>query len=294
MSDLMTDANQQDSPNAQGSGGNHAWWGVALCLLAIGGLGYYTYSSQTQLKQSLATAQQQAGELTQELQTLEKDNASVSANLQHAVDRLGATAEELASTRKATDSLRQAQAKTAQDTKANAEAVESTREETKGQVTEVNGRVTTVSNDVKAVAADLASARRDLDDNRRKISASADQIAKNGSDLADLRHQGERDIIPFDIRKNSSPETWTVAGIRIELKKTDVQRSKYSAVVHVDDRLLEKKDRTANEPVPIIVGPNRQRFEIVVNAVERDRIRGYVSVPKGAVSASNGLSVAGG
>jgi hypothetical protein len=286
MSDLnlTTESSQQDSPNTHGSGGNHAWWGVVLCLLAIAGLGYYAYSSQVELGRRVAAAQQRTTDLTEQLRALKKANASVSSGLEQAVDRLGATTKELASTREATDSLRRAQTKTAKDARANAEAVASARQEAAGQVADVNGRVTSVSNDVKSVAANLAAARQDVENNRRQISASEALIAKNGVALADLRQQNERDIIPFDIRKNSSPETWTVAGIRIELKKTDVKKSEYNVVLHVDDRLLARKNLTANEPVPLIVGPNHQRYEVVVNSVEHDRIRGYVSVPKGVAA----------
>ncbi len=288
MSELLKDTGPDDLPSGQQPAGNHAWWGVALCVLAIAGLGYYAHASEVQFEQRIAAAQEQSSELTQELQALKKDNASVSSNLQHAVDRLGETAKELASTREATDNLRQAETKTAHDTKANAQAVQSVRADADGKVATVDGRVTTVSNNVKTVADNLASTRQDIEGQINTSTAKlSDRIAKNGTELASLREQNAREMIPFDIRKNSPPETWTVAGIRIELKKADVGKAKYNVVLHVDDRLLEKKDRTVDEPVPIIVGPDHQQYEVVVTAVEHDRIRGYVSVPK-AVAMSAG------
>ena len=51
----------------------------------------------------------------------------------------------------------------------------------------------------------------------------------------------------------------------------------------VDDQRLEKKDRTANEPVQFLVGRDQLRYEVVVNSVDKDRIRGYVSAPKDKV-----------
>jgi hypothetical protein len=89
-------------------------------------------------------------------------------------------------------------------------------------------------------------------------------------------------VLDFDIRKGSRPESWTVAGIRIELKDTDVKKSKYSVILHVNDRLLEEKDRTMNVPLQFFVGPEHVRYELVVESVQKDRIKGYVSIPKGA------------
>src|SRR5207247_8968137 len=34
------------------------------------------------------------------------------------------------------------------------------------------------------------------------------------------------------------------------------------------------------EPVTFLVGPDRLRYELVVNYVDKDRIRGYLSTPK--------------
>ncbi|MNC99391.1 hypothetical protein D3C83_176710 [compost metagenome] len=53
-------------------------------------------------------------------------------------------------------------------------------------------------------------------------------------------------------------------------------------MLHVEDKLLEKKDRTTNEPVPFLVGRDQLRYELVVSSVERNRIRGYISAPKEA------------
>ncbi len=51
-----------------------------------------------------------------------------------------------------------------------------------------------------------------------------------------------------------------------------------------DDKLVEKKDRTINEPVQVYVGGSRQPDEIVVNQVNKDGIVGYVATPKVALA----------
>jgi hypothetical protein len=48
----------------------------------------------------------------------------------------------------------------------------------------------------------------------------------------------------------------------------------------VDDSQLEKKDRLVNEPIQFLVGQNRVRYEVVVNWVQKDKVGGYLSIPK--------------
>ncbi len=72
----------------------------------------------------------------------------------------------------------------------------------------------------------------------------------------------------------------------MELKDTDQKHQKYDVIIHVDDSKLEKKDRTANEPVQFLVGRDKLRYEVVVNFVDKDRIRGYLSTPKDKVLAA--------
>ena len=102
-----------------------------------------------------------------------------------------------------------------------------------------------------------------------------------------LRHQlrklGERDYFEFDIRKNSKQPFNRVADIQLSLLKADPKKHKYNVAIQVDDHRLEKKDRTANEPVQFLVGRDQLRYEVVVNSVDKDRIRGYLSAPKDKV-----------
>ena len=74
----------------------------------------------------------------------------------------------------------------------------------------------------------------------------------------------------------------------IPLLKTDTKNHKYSVSIQVDDNRLEKKDRTTNEPVQFLIGRDELRYEIVVNAVDKDRIRGYISTPKDKVLSAEG------
>jgi hypothetical protein len=100
-----------------------------------------------------------------------------------------------------------------------------------------------------------------------------------------LRRKGERDYVEFDIRKNK--QFTRVGDVLVQLRKTDVKRQKYEVVINADDSPIQKKDRTANEPVTFLVGQDRVRYEFVVNSVDKDRIRGYISAPKDKLSAAD-------
>jgi sortase (surface protein transpeptidase) len=47
-----------------------------------------------------------------------------------------------------------------------------------------------------------------------------------------------------------------------------------------DDKKVEKKDRTVNEPVQLYLSGSSQAYEIVVNQVKKNEVVGYIAVPK--------------
>jgi hypothetical protein len=68
------------------------------------------------------------------------------------------------------------------------------------------------------------------------------------------------------------------------LKKTDAKRNKYTVEVYADDKRTEKKDRNINEPVQFYVAKARQPYELVVNEVGKDVVKGYLATPKDQIA----------
>jgi len=56
-----------------------------------------------------------------------------------------------------------------------------------------------------------------------------------------------------------------------------------------DDRRIEKKDKTTNEPVQFYQQGHRVPAEIVVNQIYKDRIVGYISLPKQKQARASGM-----
>ena len=266
--------------------------GVAAALLLI--LGYYSYSTRSSLQSQVNVLQSLLENQTEQLKTLQKHSTDMGADIDVVTKRVGVTAQELGLARKFAEKLKSEQEQAQQHlaselaTKASSTDVAAARQEAQSKVAEVqqaaDTKIGTVSGEVKTVSANLDATRKDLADSRRDITdvktTLSAQIAKNAGELADLRKKGERDYYEFDLKKPKKGEMTRVADIQLQLRSTDPKRAKYDLLIQVDDSKLEKKERTANEPVQFLVGRDKLRYEVVVNYVDKDRVRGYLSTPK--------------
>ncbi len=275
--------------------------GIGLCLLLILAMGYNSYSTRTSLEQRITSIEQH---LTEQISTgikdVKKEAAALASDVDVVTKRVGVTASELDQSRRFAERLKLEQEKAREQlaselaAKADSTDVAAVRQEAATKVAEVqkiaDTKIGGVSTEVKTVAANLDVTRKDLAESRREITdvrtTLSQQIARNAGELSELRKKGERDFYEFDIRKPKKNELARVADIQLQLKKTDVKKAKYDLVIQVDDSRLEKKDRTANEPVQFLVGRDKLRYEIVVNYVDKDRVRGYLSTPKDRVLAA--------
>lgn len=138
--------------------------------------------------------------------------------------------------------------------------------------------VTTVRGDVAQTKSELESAINDLKSVKGDLGVQSGLIATNGKELSALRELGDRHYFEFDIPKKGQPQR--VGNVALVLRKTDPKRGKFTMDVIADDRTVQKKDKTINEPVQFYASGARQPYEIVVNDVKKDRIVGYLSVPK--------------
>jgi chromosome segregation ATPase len=142
-----------------------------------------------------------------------------------------------------------------------------------------------VSTEVKQVRTEVASTQSQLErtvaDLKRTngdLGVMSGLIATSSKEIDALKQLGERNYTEFTLYQRKDPVK--LAGISIQLKKTDAKSHRYTLELLVDDRKIEKKDKTANEPVQFYVGSNRQPYELVVNQVGKDQIVGYLSTPK--------------
>jgi len=264
--------------------------GIILALILILGVGYNAYSTRSTLEGRIAVLEKQLAGQVDEVKTLKQRDVDISADIGLVTKKVGVTAQELDASRKYAERLKADQEKareqlaselatkaSSSDVAAVSTKVTEVQQGADTKIAGVSGEVKTVSASLDATKKDLADSRREITDVKTTLSA---QIARNSTELNDLRKKGERDYFEFDISKPKKNELSRVADIQLQLRRTDPKKAKYDMLIQVDDSRLEKKDRTANEPVQFLVGKDKLRYEIVVNYVDKDRIRGYLSAPK--------------
>lgn len=132
-------------------------------------------------------------------------------------------------------------------------------------------KIDKVSSDLEKTGADLKRVMGDM-------GVMSGLVATNGKQLDELKQLGERNYFEFDLTK--AKQAQKVGDIRLMLKKTDPKHSRYTLEVMADDKTVEKRDRTINEPVQLYVSGGHQPYEIVVNQVKKNEVVGYLATPK--------------
>src|SRR5438874_3344853 len=166
-------------------------------------------------------------------------------------------------------------------------------EQTKQQIGAVSGEVSGVRTDVGKVKDDVTATRSDLEATKAKLehaigdlNRASELIATNHDELEILKHRGDRNYYEFTLKKGK--DATRLATVGLQLKKTDAKKSKFTLYVMADDKKIEKKDRTVNEPLQFYTGREHNLFEVVVNTVDKNQISGYLATPK-TVAANTGL-----
>jgi hypothetical protein len=148
--------------------------------------------------------------------------------------------------------------------------------------TEVGGvktDVTGVKTDVAATQADLANTKSQLQRTIGDAGVMSGLIARNSGELEELKHKGDRTYYEFTLDKNKDPKL--MSSVKLQLKKVDSKKGRFTLNVNADDRVIEKKDKTLDEPIQFYSGKTPALFEIVVNNIGKNTVSGYLSVPKG-------------
>lgn len=278
---------EQNTVNSE-SVGAPRWVGLAvagLALLSVASLGVgWNASNRAVAAEQTLTRQQQASQkddqaLAQRITQSEETNARLQSDLGVVTDKLKLTQGELSRARKASTAMKEEYAKEL------GEVESSVRTElaTKASAEEVNTKVGALSGDVNGVRSDLENTRRDLGMARTEFGT---LIARNHDEIDQLRRLGQRDYMEFNIAKKGAKER--LGAITLELRAVNVKKNQYSVALYADDKRFEKNNRAVNEPIFFYMQGARQPLELVVNSVGRDKITGYLSVPKANTVASSG------
>lgn len=271
MTEERQDLNPQDAAAPR-------WIGIVVVALAVVslvalGAGWTASTRSKALEQALAqqdTQSKQANEvLAQRLAKAEDTNAQLQGELSVMTDKVKLTQSEEYRAKQATKKIKEDDAKELADLQTNMTG----QLATKASIDDLNK----VGTDVNGVKGDLETTKNSLNLTRGEFGT---LIAKNHDEVEELRRLGERDYYEFTINKKGEREK--VGNLMVELRSTNLKKSQYTVAIFVDDQRHDKKNLTANEPLYFFQNGSRAPVEFVVNQVAKDKIVGYLSVPKTA------------
>lgn len=252
---------------------------VILALISLTGLGLAWYdSSQLQVAQQsfgaeMKTAQQNTA---QQIATLEQKqtqadaaNTELQGDLGVVTKRLRITQGDLKTAREEETQIRDESAQKIAQMDSDVKIQLATKAST-DDLNATNGTVTGVKTDLEGTKNDLKMARSEL----------GTLIARNHDEVDQLRRMGERDYVEFAVQGRNKPQKVGNGNLTVELRSVNMKKNQFTVALVVDDVRTEKKDRTVNEPIVFYPRGSHQPDEFVVNSVNKDKITGYVSMPK--------------
>ena len=249
-------------------------FGVLFAAVAV--VAYVGHTAQSKLESDVSKQEDQNKVITAQLEQANTRLADLKGHLEVTEQKIGMTRAEVAQANSRAETIRKDQINSDKKLTDQLGAVQKESEEKIGAVaTDVTG----AKKDIESTKSDLEATKSKLERASGDMGVMSGLIARNHDDLEDLKRRGERNYYEFTLKKAKAPQR--VGPIQLNVNKTDQKKSKYTMTVFVDDRQIEKKDRTAGEPVQFYVGSARSApYEIVVFQVGKDQLTGYLSTPK--------------
>jgi uncharacterized coiled-coil protein SlyX len=169
------------------------------------------------------------------------------------------------------------------------------RDDYSKRLTSVQSELATKANsdDLKSLGGDITGVRSELESTKNNLDMTRTEfgtlIARNHDEIDQLRRMGERDYFEFTL--NGKGNRSKVGDLMVELRGTNVKKSQFTVALYVDDLRLEKKNRALDEPIYFYTRGNRAPLELVVNQIGKDKVVGYMSVPKPQAAQASALNV---
>jgi chromosome segregation ATPase len=257
--------------------------GVSLLLSVAALVWCYGLSNHVSVaEQKLAASEQKNVQLAEQQQALSERLKATSETLGQSV---GLTQKQI---EVRTQALMRSQSAAVKAQREQAAKLEQEQADAAKQIGAVQTDVSTVKTDVGSAKSSIAETRNDLADTKAQLQRTmGDQgvmsglIARTHDELEILKHKGDRNYYEFTLQKGAKPTL--LSTVKLQAKKIDDKHSKYTLIVSADDRNIEKKDKSLDEPVQFYTGKDPVLYEIVVNNIARNQISGYLSTPKNAV-----------
>jgi len=146
------------------------------------------------------------------------------------------------------------------------------------------------ADDLKSTNGQVTEVRSDLDTTKKDLQMAKSEfgtlIARNHEDVEELRRKGERDYVEFTLNGKGKPEK--IGNVTVEIRGINEKRHQFSIALTVEDKRYEKRNRAANEPIFFYIQGTRLPEELVINSIGKNKITGYLSIPKANQQQANG------
>jgi hypothetical protein len=274
---------QPEEPRTAGDGAPRWVWFAVVVLAAVSivglGVGWNATTEAKRTQQALASQGGQNKILGQDLQALnqrltqsEEVNTQLQNELVAVTDKLKMTQSEVTTARRQNGQVRDDYAKRLTSVQSELAAKASLDD------------VKSLGGDVNGVKSELESTKNNLDMTRTEFGT---LIARNHDEIDQLRRMGERDYFEFMLTGKGNRSK--VGDLMVELRGTNVKKNQFTVALYVDDTRLEKKNRALDEPIYFYTRGTRMPLELVVNQIAKDKVVGYMSVPKAQSTQSSAV-----
>lgn len=255
--------------------------GAVIALIAAN---VYLFLQIDKVKTDIAVVQQGLGdEVTQLKETVNVTNAASRKRVEGLQEQLQTAQQE------ASQAVGRAKAEAVQRAESLSRQLAEEQRKQEEQSRVIASRVEEVNRSVEDSVQQVEDVKRELNEADSALNVALRKamgdmgvmsglIATNADELNQLKLLGDRNYFEFDVRRAKEPAR--VGDILVRLTKTDTKRNRFTIEVIADDKRVEKKDRTLNEPIQFYTLAARQPYELVVNNVQKDRIVGYLATPK--------------
>ena len=133
---------------------------------------------------------------------------------------------------------------------------------------------------------ELADTKQQLDQTRtdlqNNLNSTRDEltssIAKNHDELVILQKRGDRNIYEFDLER--SKQFHRVGPLNVSVRSVNQKHRYYDLVMTVEDQQVERKHVSLYEPLMLRLADRPQPVELVVNRIDKNGVKGYLSEPK--------------
>ena len=249
---------------------------LIVVLLVVSGVNLYLVITARQMfKDTTSKQADQLDLITRRLDSGDARYAQLRGQFQVTSEKLGLTQDELARAKSLAANIQKQQTEAvtrlndAISQKASAEDVNKVQ-------AEANTKIAGVSTDLAGTRKDLADLTGALGSTKGELSGA---IARTHDELVALAHKTDRDYFEFKLTRRNAPQR--VGNVIIELRKTDTKRNTFTVNLRFDDKVTERRDKAAMEPVYFYMQGASSALELVVNKLGKDNLAGYISAPKG-------------